>query len=70
METKPDEILNLVIVAVIVAGIVIIVVLFFMLFAQIKKRNLIKYVKEQKERIEKEAAEEAKGRWGGSSGKW
>lgn len=58
METKPDEILNIIIISVIVMAFIIIVILCSLVYEGWKKNKLIKYVKAEKERLEKETSEE------------
>jgi flagellar basal body-associated protein FliL len=55
--TKPDELLNVMIVAVICVGLLLIAVLFSWLVMKYKTYKLNKYVKEANEREEAEKAE-------------
>jgi flagellar basal body-associated protein FliL len=67
--TKPDELLNVVIVAVICMGLLLIAVLFSWVVLKYKTYKLNKYVKAAKEREEAEAAKDKAGRIN-ARGKW
>lgn len=69
METRPDELLNVVIVAVICMGLLLIAVLFSWVILKYKTYKLNRYVKEAIEREESEKAKEA-GRFNAGGGKW
>lgn len=58
METNPDELVNVIVIAVIVMALIIIIILCSMIYEEWRKNKLIKYVKAEKERIEKEVSEE------------